>query len=426
MYSKLFWKGGLSVSDQFVFSLGNFILNILLARFMTASEYGAFAIAFSLFLFSAGFSTAFFSEPLSVIGHSRYSINIKEYVGVSICMQTMFSLLLAFLFAIIMIIFRFFKPIDNVTLFSLFGVAIFTPFILFFWFLRRICYLEGDAHFALLGSFVYTISLLAGLFFAYRLNSVSPFMAFFLMAFAGVVSSIFLWRILSIAKISKYFPVHKILAFSILRDHWRYGRWIALANIANWLCGDFYLILMGIFLGISVTGAYSALENLITPLRQILSGLTLLLIPWMASQKIMKKEEYIGRNSGKLIFSNVLLGLVYSSFILICGKLLIQIFYRKSYFNDFIWLLPFLGIIGVLTALQQSLGIIVRVLERPRSIFLSKLLSSIFTLSAGILLVYKWKLYGAVAGISLGILLECMVMLYHINSKKLSKGEFSA
>ena len=44
-------KGCLAVADQGVFAVSNFLLNILLARWLAPADYGAFALAYSVFLF---------------------------------------------------------------------------------------------------------------------------------------------------------------------------------------------------------------------------------------------------------------------------------------------------------------------------------------------------------------------------------------
>jgi len=42
-------KGGLAVVDQALFAGSNFLLSILLARWLTPAEYGAFAVADAVF-----------------------------------------------------------------------------------------------------------------------------------------------------------------------------------------------------------------------------------------------------------------------------------------------------------------------------------------------------------------------------------------
>ena len=43
-------KGGFAVLDQGLFAGSNFLASILLARWLPAAEYGAFVVAYSIFL----------------------------------------------------------------------------------------------------------------------------------------------------------------------------------------------------------------------------------------------------------------------------------------------------------------------------------------------------------------------------------------
>lgn len=424
-YSKLFWISGLSVADQLVFSSGNFILNIFLVRFMAPTEYGAFAIAFAFFLLISGFYNVFFYEPLSVIGHTRYGNNVEAYLGAVIHMQIIFSVLSTVLFTVILSVLCALKAVDNIILFSLIGASLAAPAILFLWLLRRICYLDGDAHTALLGSSIYTVFLLMTLVVANHFNLVSPFVAFIIMLSASAMSSIFLWHVLSERIVVKNFLRQITIMQSIFNDHWHYSRWLAGATITYWLGGDFYLVLIGVFMGVAQVGAYGAIGNLMTPFLQMMTGISLFLIPWLARKKVNQGVLYVRRNVPKLILVSVLLAVSYSCFILMNGKSLVHVLYRNSYFDNYIWLLPFLAIIATLTAVKQSLGMVVRVTEQPEALFWATLLSSLFALSAGILLICKWKFYGVVTGISMGILLECAVMFYYIKRSAPSVGRLN-
>jgi O-antigen/teichoic acid export membrane protein len=58
-------KGSLAVLDQALFSGANFLVNILLARWLPPEEYGAFAVALSIYYLLLGFHTAVITEPMS-------------------------------------------------------------------------------------------------------------------------------------------------------------------------------------------------------------------------------------------------------------------------------------------------------------------------------------------------------------------------
>src|SRR5690348_2243243 len=65
--------------DQGMFSFANFIMNVFLARALSPSEYGVFAVGQSLFLFIVGFQNALIIEPMSVLGAHKYATRQNSY-----------------------------------------------------------------------------------------------------------------------------------------------------------------------------------------------------------------------------------------------------------------------------------------------------------------------------------------------------------
>src|SRR5579862_2344913 len=79
---KLVWlrKGTLALIDQGLLSGSNFLVSILLARWLTPNQYGAYAMGFSIFILLSGIHNAFFLEPMSVFGPESYSQCLAAYV----------------------------------------------------------------------------------------------------------------------------------------------------------------------------------------------------------------------------------------------------------------------------------------------------------------------------------------------------------
>src|ERR1039458_3007017 len=74
-------KGSLALLDQGLISGSNFLVGILLARWLVPEQYGAYALAFSIFLFASGFHNALLLEPISVFGPASYGKCLPAYVG---------------------------------------------------------------------------------------------------------------------------------------------------------------------------------------------------------------------------------------------------------------------------------------------------------------------------------------------------------
>src|SRR6266481_10036339 len=65
-------KGGLAILDQGLISGSNFLIGILLARWLVPAKYGAFSLAFSVFLLLSYVYHALLSEPQGVFSGSAY------------------------------------------------------------------------------------------------------------------------------------------------------------------------------------------------------------------------------------------------------------------------------------------------------------------------------------------------------------------
>ena len=75
-------KGSLAILDQGLFAGSNFLLNVLLARWLDPADYGAFALAYSVFLLLGVFHTAILTEPMLVFGPGKYRERFHEYLGI--------------------------------------------------------------------------------------------------------------------------------------------------------------------------------------------------------------------------------------------------------------------------------------------------------------------------------------------------------
>ena len=73
--------GGLAVLGQGLFAGSNFLVNVLLARWLTPEQYGGFALAYAGFLLFLMLYAACVYEPLIVFGSGRYAGRFREYFG---------------------------------------------------------------------------------------------------------------------------------------------------------------------------------------------------------------------------------------------------------------------------------------------------------------------------------------------------------
>jgi len=133
-------KGFWALTDQALFALSNFGLNIMLARWLTAAEYGAWSLAFSALLLVGAFHTALFAEPMLVFGPSRYRHCTRAYIAALVRGHWVAMVPIGGAFAGLgfLAIFTGRPELGSTTI----AFALAGPCVLFQWLTRRACYTQ--------------------------------------------------------------------------------------------------------------------------------------------------------------------------------------------------------------------------------------------------------------------------------------------
>jgi O-antigen/teichoic acid export membrane protein len=199
----------------------------------------------------------------------------------------------------------------------------------------------------------------------------------------------------------------------VLKENWEYGKWIVGLSLAD-SPTFIYLPVVGAFAGLAQSGALRAMQNLFLPLQQLLASLATLLLPRISRQAALQGAPYIRRLTPRLLAINGAFAVAYDLAILVLAFPFILIMYqdRIDFYQDYLWLVPYLAVGMLLYAVFQSAAHVLRVKQRPGLILNAKLFSTAFFYTAGIALIYGWGLLGAVIGQVLGALLETGVIFY--------------
>src|SRR5690606_1122278 len=85
--------GTWTILDQGLFAGSNFVVNVLLARWLTPEAYGAYTVAFTFFLLLGTFHGGLLIEPMLVFGSGRFEARLRRYLRVLLSGHGWFSLL---------------------------------------------------------------------------------------------------------------------------------------------------------------------------------------------------------------------------------------------------------------------------------------------------------------------------------------------
>src|ERR1035438_5148728 len=147
-------RGSLAVLDQGLISGSNFIIGILLARWLMPAQYGAYTLAFSIFLMISFFHQALVLEPQRVFGSADYPECLREYLGVLLRIQGGLTLFVCLVLGTFLWLAHLWTRPDGLGG-ALGGMVLAAPFVLLLWLARGAFYVRMAPQYAVVGSAAY-------------------------------------------------------------------------------------------------------------------------------------------------------------------------------------------------------------------------------------------------------------------------------
>lgn len=397
-HSKAAWasKGVMALVDQGVIAASNFLVALLLARQVIPAQYGAYALAFEVFLLIVVIYSAFILEPMSVFGPSAYKDCLRDYMHTILRLHiwvTLFTLVVVGSSALVVHL----VSGNDVLVRALLGVAIACPCVLFFWVVRRTYYLNLLPALAATGALIYSTVLLSGLFVCYRFHLLSPMMVFLLMSVAALVTGPTLLVRLNRRLSAGATPLG---TRDVVQRHWKYGRWALLSSITTWGMGAIFYFSTSSFHGLAITGELKALLNLSSPVGQGFAAISLLSLPYASR---IQHHEGIGsmkRLLGRLTLLYAGGTLAYFAVVMLFGRQILHLFYGGKY-SAVVSLIPWIALAMVLRLATTAHAVVLRALQSPNLVFASFSASALVAAVVGIPATWRFGLLGAVVSNSI-------------------------
>jgi O-antigen/teichoic acid export membrane protein len=404
-------KSGFAMADQGCISGSNFVLSILLARWMSATEYGAYALAFSIFILLSLAYMSMVLEPMAVFGGSVYRNDLGGYLK---------ALLRIHLFSTVAIFVALGVVGGAANLRSstadlsgaLVGVTLASSCVLLFWLARRSFYLEYSPASATVGALLYVAIVLGGLWVVHAKGWLSPFTAFLPISAAALLSSglLFYWLRTTLSSGADRL---KLGAREVWKRHWRYGRWAIASAVASWIPAYIYYPLLTNFAGMAQSGEFKALMNLVAPMQQMQAALSMLFLPYASRVYAEQGRQGASAIAARLTVLSFAIALAYWVIIIPAKEPVIRLLYSGKY-TEVAYLVPLIAVGSLLWSAVCGSAIVLRAMESPASIFVAFVVSSVVSLAVGIPAARAYGILGAVWGTNLadaGALLMVMVLL---------------
>lgn len=405
-------KSGTAVVDQALITGSNFVVNILLARWLVPEKYGAYAVGFSVLILVLMLYQSLILEPMSVFGAAVYRNCIRKYM----------KILLVFHAATGVVIFLATSASAGVMFMlnshsslpaTLVGVGVAAPCILLLWLVRRMFYLEFMPLPSAAAASIYLALILGGLILIYRNHLLSPLSAFLLMGAAALVTS-------ALLLVQLNFRLRPGLDSLTLRDawrrHWHYGRWSLGSSAVAWVPNYMFYPLVSVVSGMPAAGDLKALMNLAAPVLQGYAALFTLFLPYAA--RVHERKGFSGTYTlmRRITGLSIIGAILYWSPVLIFKLQVFRLLYSGGYI-PVLYLLPLVALASISWSAFLGPATALRAMESPSTVFTAVCVSSCISVIVAIPAIKRWGVTGALIGIIISEALAFVLALWLLRSK---------
>lgn len=402
-------KFGYGILDQGFYSGANFLLSILLARWISVEAYGVFSAVYSIFLLVSILQVALIAEPMSIFGADRHRDNVVGYLNYLLRIQWIGSFVLVFVFVVVATLFVQDRSFQE----NLISMSLALPFILYHWYLRRALYLKAQSKQAMISSFAYLFSLITQIFYLQTTNHLSFLTTYAAMATSSLFASLFILKILDV-KFFGYGSSKANLKFEIIRTElWNFGKWLMLAYTANWITVISYPLLIAIYINVEFAGAFRSVQNLFLPFQQFLAVITLMVLPRLAAQKADKDDMQLLKATRRIAGAVGIAALFYCIGITAFRNMIIQFLYASEVYSSFSGLVPYLALATLIGAVHLVLGLAMRVMRQTNIILWSKGIAALFFLLFSAPVIGRFQTDGVLFLLIATALIEAFILVFY-------------
>jgi O-antigen/teichoic acid export membrane protein/cyclopropane fatty-acyl-phospholipid synthase-like methyltransferase len=389
----------LSIVDQGLTASVGFGVNVLLARWMPADVYGAFAVAFAGFLVVSGFHNAVLLEPLTVLGPARHAKQLFAYFREQLAVH---ALLVGALSAIILVTGGLLSRITPQSPLpgALLGSGIALPFLLLLWLVRRMCYVLQRPSAAVFGSIFYLGFVLGGLWLLNRFHHVSPFTAFLLTGTGSLLSAGLLWSRIASARPEDDSAEREVSWREVLRENWTYGRWLVGSTALNSVSGQAQMFLVAGTVGLGAAGVLRAMQIPALVMVQIIAATGLLVLPAFSYDfgvgSIARMRHKANLVSISLVGATLSFAVVLGLF---AGRTEQLLFGGK--YAGHAWLIPILALVPVALSASMGHSMALRASQRPHFDLVANAIAAPVAIISALVFMHWWGLPGAAVSVVL-------------------------
>jgi O-antigen/teichoic acid export membrane protein len=395
-------RGYLSTIDQAIISLANFAASIFIARVAIQTEFGIFSVGLDAVHLVRAVQEGVIITPLNTFGAPMEKEEFKKYASSSV----LFQLALAILSAIAAAALGYILIITGN---DKAGPAIFALWFLFStWqlqeYFRRLLYTRGRVGAAIINTIITNVIRLAYMVWVNLHGGITGIEGLNAVAWGSLAGAI-----LGVWQGREYWTKELGKPYETWLRDWKFGRWMLGGTIANWMTLEFYPIMAAGIVNFAAAGAYNAIQNLVAPIHLLLRATDTFLMPHSAKEYARTGHKGARRSMNlAYIFTGIPIVLMLV-FVSIFAKPLLHLLYGDTYINVAAGV-PLMALFYFLWFLYWPLQVAFKSSHSSRPIFIANIAAVVSMFTLGVWAIYKWNLYGTIAGQALNSLIVCIVL----------------
>jgi len=386
-------KGVITLADQAVVSVTNFLTGVIVGRACTKEELGLYMLGFTIVLFFIGLQSSIISIPYTVYGPRLEPKDLFEYTGSTLTHQFALSTIATIcLISAGLTLSLGIGPegLSQVT----WALAVTIIFILLREYARQLFF----AHLRMQTAFLMDLCLfgfqIGGLIaFAY-LDLLSASKAYLVIGVeSGLVT--FYWLIL----FRKTFLFKRLRVLVDLGRNWSFGKWHVLSTLSNFVGNQAFPWFLAAFHGTTATGVLAACLGISALANPLLMGVINFLRPHAAHALNHGGTDQMLPIIFKSTIVIAMFMCLFGAIVFLLGEQLVVLIYGAKYAGT--GLIMAILIIGMcVNALLIPINCALHALNRPDVGFKSRFIAMGVTLTLGLWLVSS---FGA-TGVAIGLL----------------------
>jgi O-antigen/teichoic acid export membrane protein len=396
-------------TDQAIVSGFSFLSSMLLARYLGLQGFGVYSIAWLGVMVASSINQPLIITPMQTLGNKKINAERSSYLQALIFKQLFFAAAMALLaFAAVIFMSYVLHDWKVESIRFAFPLAVFA-FLLQDFFRRYYFIIDKPEKTILIDVIAYGGVLVS----ATLLHFYSTIDAQFVLLLTAVF---FLYAALTALLALPGLVFNWNHVKGVVLEHWDFSKWLTATAVLQWFSGNLFIIAAGAILGPVAVGATRMAQNIVG-ITHVLFLAMENIIPARAAMH-MREDGPAGMMRYLLKFTMQMGMITFGilSVLAVFSHQIIELCYGSEYVAYRNVLIGFSSLY-VIVFLGYPLRYAIRTLERTRVIFLSFILSSIFSIATAYPIIRTFGIHGVVGGLMVTQLITLWVYLFCLRNE---------